>query len=218
MISGQVPPLTDLQLDALTELVNLGVSRAALALRGMIHEQVELSVPNVGLISRAEAVATLAGHTQFVAVHQLFDGPIAGRALLIFPDTNSIELVRAVTHGDLSLEEVIEFEQEALVETGNVILNSCLATIANVLRCNFRSSLPELLRGSGEALLGTPSARAPQEMVLFLYITFAVRRRELGGFIALLMDVPSVTSLTHLLDDLIARTAGAVTQDGDARI
>ena len=37
--------LTDLELDALTELVNLGVSKAAVSLREMIGRQVLLSVP-----------------------------------------------------------------------------------------------------------------------------------------------------------------------------
>jgi chemotaxis protein CheC len=45
--------LNELELDALTELVNLGVSKAALSLREMIGEQVLLSVPSVDLIARA---------------------------------------------------------------------------------------------------------------------------------------------------------------------
>ena len=40
--------LTELELDALTELVNIGVSRAAASLREMVgRQQVILSVPNV---------------------------------------------------------------------------------------------------------------------------------------------------------------------------
>ena len=39
--------LSDLELDGLTELVNLGVSRAATNLALMVHEEVVLSVPKV---------------------------------------------------------------------------------------------------------------------------------------------------------------------------
>ena len=66
-----------------------------------------------------------------MGIHQVFEGEITGRALLIFPDTKSLELVRAVIGGELPLEEIIELEQEALAEIGNIILNGCLATIAN---------------------------------------------------------------------------------------
>ena len=87
--------LNDLQLDALTELVNLGVSRAAGSLREMIGEQVHLSVPNIALISRPDAVALLQAREEarLVAVHQVFEGDITGRVLLIFPETKSLELV-----------------------------------------------------------------------------------------------------------------------------
>jgi chemotaxis protein CheC len=42
--------LSELELDAITELVNLGVSRAATNLARMVHEEVILTVPRVALI------------------------------------------------------------------------------------------------------------------------------------------------------------------------
>jgi chemotaxis protein CheY-P-specific phosphatase CheC len=135
--------LDELELDALTELVNLGVSKAALSLREMIGEQVLLSVPSVDLIARARAIETLRKNepNRLVAVHQVFDGDIHGRALLIFPETRSLELVRAVTNGSLPLEDILELEHEALAETGNIILNGCLSTIANLLQRTLMISL-----------------------------------------------------------------------------
>ena len=95
--------LNELELDALTEMVNIGVSRAAASLRDMVGEQVLLSVPKVTLVSRDKAIATLSENevSHLVGVHQVFEGDITGRALLIFPDTKSLELVRAVTGGEL---------------------------------------------------------------------------------------------------------------------
>ena len=68
-----------------------------------------------------------------VAVRQAFSGDISGRALLIFPEKNSLELVRAVAGEGLSLEDILELEHEALAEIGNMILNACMATMANLL-------------------------------------------------------------------------------------
>src|SRR6185369_12400694 len=115
-----------------------------------------------------------------------------GRALLIFPETKSLELVRAVTGGELPLEDIIELEQEALAETGNVILNGCLATIANLLHRSLKMSLPEILRGSGADLFNLSPPPAAGDVVLFLYIDFAVRKRDINGYVALLLDMPSL--------------------------
>ena len=199
--------LDDLELDALTELVNLGVSRAALSLREMVGEQVHLSVPTVVLVSRARAVEILGEReeSKLVAVHQAFEGDITGRALLLFPETKSLELVRAVVGSSLPLEDIIELEQEALAETGNIILNGCLATLANMLQRSLKVSLPEILRGEGPDFFNLPPPPDSGDMVMFLYITFEVRQRDISGYIAMLMDMPSLAALKGLLRELIAR-------------
>ena len=142
-------------------------------------------------------------------MHQVFEGDITGRALLIFPEARSLELVRAVIGGELSIEEIIELEQEALAETGNVILNGCLATIANQLYRSLKISLPEVIRGESTRFFTLPPPPEAGSTVLFIYINFAVRRRNIEGYIAMLMDLPSLAALTKLLDGLIRRTSGA---------
>jgi chemotaxis protein CheC len=202
--------LTELELDALSELVNLGVSRAAANLAVMVREEVVLTVPQVALLTRHEAVSTLGQREarSLVAVHQTFEGEIVGRALLIFPEENSLELVRALVGSELSNEEIIELEQEALAETGNVILNSCLATIANSLESNLKMSLPEVLRGESMRFFNLPPPPAAGATVLFIYINFALRRRDIAGYIAMMMDMPSLAALQRLLRNLIGRTGG----------
>jgi chemotaxis protein CheC len=202
--------LSELELDALTELVNLGVSKAALSLREMIGQQVILSVPSVTVIGRLDAIQLLSSAelSNLVAVHQVFEGDITGRALLIFPETKSLELVRAVTSGNLPLEDIIELEQEALAETGNIILNACLATIANQLHRTLKISLPEILRGKSQMLFSLPPPPDAGEVVLFVYINFSIRERDLQGYIAMLMDLPSLVALQRLLREYIQRMAG----------
>lgn len=206
------PPigLTEIELDALTELVNLGVSNAALSLREMVKEEVVLSVPKVSVVTREQAVGILGEREskRLVAVQQDFEGDISGRALLIFPEANSLELVRAIVGGDPSLEEIAELEQEALAETGNILLNGCLGTIANNLHRSLRISLPEVIYGeSGDFFTATP-AQELDDSVLFIYINFAVRRGEIRGYIAMLLDIPSLRALKKLVNAFIERVTG----------
>jgi len=210
MTDASPSTLGELELDALTELINLGVSHAALNLREMIGQQVILSVPSVSLIGRPRAIEILRKSEldKLVAVHQVFEGDINGRVLLIFPEARSLELVRAVTSNDLSLEDIIELEHEALAETGNIVLNGCLATIANLLRRSLRISLPEILRGDSQALFNLPPPPEPGDVVLFVYINFSVKARDIQGYIAMLMDLPSIVTFRQLIGEFIERTAG----------
>jgi chemotaxis protein CheC len=204
--------LDELERDALTELANIGVSRAASNLRDMVGHQVLLSVPAVEVITREHATTLLGERARggLVAVHQAFAGDFSGRALLIFPESNSLELVRAVAGGNLPLEDIVDLEQEALAETGNIVLNGCLATIANVLQRTLKVSLPEVIRGGGPDFLAKAGASEEQDVVLFLYIDFCVNERDIRGYIALLMDLSSLESMRKILQDFIQRTIGQI--------
>lgn len=202
--------LAELERDALTEIVNIGVGRAASSLRKMIGDQVTLSVPAIDIVSQRRAARLISEReaAELVAVRQDFDGAFAGRALLIFPESNSLELVRAVTGESLSADDAAEMEREALTETGNVILNSCLATIANMLRRSLAMTIPEVLHGNSATLFEIDNAGDEDGLVLFLYIDFAVRKRDIRGYIAMIMDIPSLEKLKELLDEFIARVVG----------
>lgn len=202
--------LTDLERDALTELVNIGVSRAASSLRKMIGEEVLLSVPSVEIMAPQDA-ARLIGEREtegLVAIQQQFEGAFSGRALLIFPEATSLDLVRAIIGSDLPPDQIAEMEQEALAETGNVILNGCLATMANMLKRSLTISLPEVIRGDGPGLFALTQDRSEDGLVLFLYINFSVRNRDIRGYIAMLMDLPSLAALKELIADFIDRVVG----------
>ncbi len=207
-MSAESLALSELERDALTEIVNIGVSRAASSLRKMINDQVLLSVPSIEVVSQRRAARLISERevSELVAVRQDFEGPFSGRALLIFPETNSLELVRAVTGGELSLQEVLDMEHEALAETGNIILNSCLATMANMLKRSLTMTIPEVLRGTGASLFEI--TETSEGLVLFLYIDFAVRSRDIRGYIAMILDLPSLQTLKELLDEFIARVVG----------
>ncbi|MGA2287847.1 chemotaxis protein CheX [Bradyrhizobium sp.] len=198
--------LSEIEQDALAEIANMGVSRAANSLRQMVGEQVLLSVPAVKIVTR-EAASKLVERNnakKLVAVQQSFEGPFAGRALLIFPEAQSLELVRSIVGDQHSLEDVIDLEQEALAETGNIILNGCLATIANVLQRTMRMSLPSIVRGDGAALFEVEGPVSAEQFVLFLYIDFNIKERDVHGFIALLMDLPSIAALKEIVNEFIS--------------
>ncbi len=202
MTSQPTPPLTDLERDALAELSNIAMARAANNLRQMVKHQVLLSVPSVNIVSKDEAAQIIGkpDSPPLVAVRQDFSGPFAGRALLIFPESNSLELVRAVVGHEAPLADIGSLEDEALAETGNIILNSWVATLANLLKRSLQMSLPVVIRGDSRQMLRSEET---QTLVLFLHIRFEISTRNIQGYVALLMDIPSIDSLRSLLADFI---------------
>jgi chemotaxis protein CheC len=126
-------------------------------------------------------------------VQQDFSGAISGCALLIFPETSSLELVREVLGRQFPAQYIIDMEGDALAETGNVIINSWIGTIANVPGQHFNVSLPVVLCRDRSHLFENAGPNAT--LVLFLHIKFEISVRDVHGYIAVVMDVPSVNSL-----------------------
>lgn len=171
----------------------------------MVDHEVLLSVPSVEILSRVDAVSRVAKspNPKLVAIRQDFSGVLSGRALLIFPEAGSLELVRLVVGKQLPIEDIIDLEDEALAETGNIILNSWVATIANLLKHGLKMSLPVVMRGHNNDIFN--SASGAESLVLFLHIRFEVSNHQINGYVALLMDIPTLDDFRRLIADFIAR-------------
>jgi chemotaxis protein CheC len=211
MKSQHLTPLTDIERDAMGEVSNIAMARAANSLRLLVEHEVLLSVPTIEILSQEAATQIVAkpDNPNLVAVRQDFSGAFSGRALLIFPEANSLDLVRAVVGRQLTIEDIIDLEDEALAETGNIILNSWVGTIANLLKSALKMSLPVVVRGDSRRMF--ESVEAQKNLILFLHIRFEISKKEIRGYVALLMDIPSIEVLRLLIADFVTR----VTQVND---
>lgn len=197
--------LTELQQDALGELLNIGMGRASASLSEMIGEEVELSVPRVDILPHNEAVTRVSENvgSEVTAVREKFKGAFWGDALLLFPGNQGLNLVRALLKDQcLPLEMLSEMEQEALTEVGNIILNACLGSLSNIFKQNLEFDLPQYSHGSCAAVLKQERSNTQQlkdEGVLLLQMNFSLEQTKVNGFLTLLMDVDSMHALSKQL-------------------
>ncbi|WP_448187312.1 chemotaxis protein CheC [Azospirillum sp. sgz301742] len=198
--------LSELETDALTELVNVSVSKAAVTLSKMVHGGVSLTVPKVSVVPRASAAAmlTASADDRLVAVGEEFKGPFSGSAVMVFPVSNSLELVRAVLPHMADLDEIIEMEQEALSEIGNILINSCLSTLANMLRQRITTSLPRVIYGAATDILTYGDEDGASDQVMIFHVDFMMKERGIHGFILIVMSVSSMMALRDCVAALVA--------------
>jgi chemotaxis protein CheC len=68
-------------------------------------------------------------------------------------------------------------------------------------------SLPIVVRGDSRHMFESVETR--ESLVLFLHIKFEIRNREIAGYVALLMDIPSIDELRSLIADFVTRVTGS---------
>lgn len=199
--------LTELERDAVGEAFNMGMGAAGNALSEMLGQEVELSVPYVNIERRVEAVASMmnngssqsSGASEPFSRHKIsgvcehFDGAFRGSALLLFPENRSLELVRLLLQQtEFDAELLSEMEQEALVEVGNIILNACLAAIAEIVDGEIVNEIPEAVSGTIDDIIKNAASDDSEEFVMKLHMHFNVAEVHIEGDVAFIMDIRSL--------------------------
>jgi chemotaxis protein CheC len=119
---------TELQLDALRELANIGSGTASTALSGMLGRSVDISVPKAQALAFAEAVEA-AGHpeTEITGIVLGIVGEMNGTVLLLIPPADADAICRM-----LGVEPDDEFALSALGEIGNIVGTSYINALAGM--------------------------------------------------------------------------------------
>ncbi len=201
--------LSELQHDALVEIFNIGVGHAARSMSEIVNEEVTMSVPSISFLNRTEAAAMLGNKEgeRVCGISQHYDGAFSTEAILMFPEDKSLDIVRLMVGESVPLKELTEMEQEAMSEIGNIILNSCIGTLANIFSQELSGSLPVYHVGTSEEILSATGAQA-DNIVLMLHIDFILETHQIHGYVAFILDLSAMQDLRGQLDTYLAKLTG----------
>ncbi|KWI97085.1 chemotaxis protein [Burkholderia ubonensis] len=147
------------QRDALQEIANLAMGRAAARLASLLGRFIELSVPRVRVVQASDAGKALREmtgiHDNVTAVRQGFRSDIKGEALVLCRTANVNRLAALVDHsfGDAAASECARDDDDAVDEAGdetaargetssqdelvfdvaNVLMGACVSSILDEL-------------------------------------------------------------------------------------
>lgn len=202
--------LTELEHDALVELFNIGVGQAAAAMSEIVNETVTMSVPAISFLTRATAAKLLTsrstGNGRLCGISQHYSGAFDTEAVLMFPEEKSQEIVRLMVGEAMPLAELSAMEQEAMSEIGNILLNSCVGSLANLLGHELHGSLPDYHVGYSEEILA--QAGSGETAVLMLHIEFVIERQQIAGDVAFIMDMTALHDLKQHVANFLERSVG----------
>ena len=202
--------LSELENDALVEIFNIGVGHAAAAMSEIVNEEVTMSVPSITFLNRADAAALLGSKKdgeRICGVSQHYDGAFATEAILMFPEDKSLEIVRLMVGDSVPLQELTEMGQEAMSEIGNIILNSCVGTLANLFDSELHGSLPLYHVGTSAQIMS--SFGGPDDaVVLMLHIDFVLAKHQIHGYVAFVLDLSALHDLKEQVSRYLAKALG----------
>jgi chemotaxis protein CheC len=190
---------TNRQLDALKELINIGVGRGAEVLNTMLSSHIRLSIPFVRVLTPdafQNEMMTL-GSGQIAAVDLGFRGEFSGTAELIFPAETASKLVTSLTGEAPIAKDLDAIRAGTLCEIGNIVLNGVLGSISNILQLHFNYSVPDYHEG---VLTSMWNFHDKDVSILLARTRFVVEQLEIEGDIILFFEVGALDTLLASID------------------
>jgi len=199
--------LTPEQEDAIIELLNIGVGRAAGSLNQILDKPITLQVPSILLADATNLEKFLAPlEDQTLSSVQLpFKGSYAGSATLAFPSETAPKLVEILTGSSMNDDELNAMKVATLTEVGNIVLNGVMGSIANVLSGSITYSVPMYNESSIKYLIPTSPSQSTS-VLLWAQTRFQVTGHDISGEIFLMFDSTRFESILDAINVLTGQT------------
>lgn len=198
------------QSDALAEVVNIGVGRAAASLSELIGTRIEIVVPTITVLDPRQAASAL-HQEKSTSIIQEFDGVVSGSAVLIFPRESGLALAQLLCDRDDSGTELDIELGGVLTEIGNIVLNCIMGSLANMLETQLTYSVPrlavlsimqDLFPRTGASGADRTGGGEPTNNVLLANARFKVAQRDISGSILIVFELGSIE---QVLDTLLGK-------------
>ena len=142
---------TEIELDALRELANIGSGTAATSLSGLLGMPIDVSVPTAAALPLADAIdATGPAELCVTGVAIPLSGDLEGSALMLFPEDDVSTLC-----GLLGLEADSEYAASALGEVVNILCASYLGALGDMTGLAIELGPPEQVVDMLGAIMGS---------------------------------------------------------------
>lgn len=195
--------ITELQLDALREVGNIGAGHAATALADMLGEEIDITVPTAGL-RRTDEIGASPDAAEVVVVGVLFvvAGNASGIIVYVFSEADARFLSdRLMGLDPETTQEIGEMERSMLGEIGNILSGSFVTALAEFTNLEFNLSPPTVAVDTLATILSeiTVTAEALGELSLELDTRFVQQSGQLEGRFYYLMDRDSLSAILGAL-------------------
>jgi chemotaxis protein CheC len=195
--------LTDLHLDVLKEIGNIGAGNALKALSELIHKEFDMTVPEVMQVEFKDIAVSIGGaENTVVGIIANMSGYIEGMMMFILKLEDAKLLLRLLLESDIKeLDEFTEYEYSALKEIGNILISSYLNSLSTLMKKTVVPSVPFLALDMANAILSVPAIHFGKiaDNVLLIESVFSSNEYNVSGFFILAPELDSYDLIMEAL-------------------
>ena len=184
--------LTQMEIDQLAEIANIGGGNASTALSHMLGKKVNMTVPEsyTGDIQQIQRLLGSADD-EVLALFLKMYGDIDGAMAMIFTPKSALQFVQLLTKTKhKKLADLHEMDQSALREVGNVLLGASITALSKFLDLNITYTIPDIAIDMLGAVMDSILLEVSQgeDKILSFKINLSIDGKKVGGDLYYLFD------------------------------
>lgn len=195
--------------DALTELFNVGLNRAAASLSEITSQRILVEPTRLWLcpVDEMESRLLTLCNGDLATVHQIFSGAVAGDAILLIEYDKATALSRLMTGDTVALAgRLDQSAREVIAEIGNIVLSACLSAFGDMLRVSVAFSVPRIRIESVKGLLRNLAPQGQEAQYAMIAATrFRLSELEVDGYLVVIVGVTSLAIISRALEERTLR-------------
>ncbi len=197
--------MSDIQLDALKEIGNIGAGNAATALAQMVRAKIDMTVPKVKILPFTEVPDLIGGpDLHVVGIYFNVQGQAPSNILFVLDVEKAcllIDMLLGRIIGETKVETLDEMEMSAMMELGNILSATYLNSLAMFTNLKFIPSVPALGIDMAGAVLDAILAQFGEvaDHVLVLETEFTKDEHDVVGHFFLLPEPGSLDTILTAL-------------------
>ncbi|MFZ2538364.1 MAG: chemotaxis protein CheC [Oscillospiraceae bacterium] len=195
--------MTDIHLDALREIGNIGSGNAATALSDMLMCKIDINVPVVKILEYNEVVEALGGpETMLLGVLLSLSGDVNGMMMFLQEkDFVHMTLNSLLQQSFSDFNEIDEMGYSAMQEVANIMASSYVNAVGIMTGLNIYTSVPSVTVDMLGALLSVPAIYYADisEKIIFIDDSFTCLGNKTSSHILMIPDTKSLYKIMRNL-------------------
>ena len=188
--------LNEIHLEALKEIINIGVGKGAEVLNTMVQSHISLEVPEVKVFGSDEYTSFVDHFTEtdYSIITLPFNGELNGFSKLIMSSEHAAKMVDAFIGKHGASIEMDSLRVDILSEIGNIITNAVMGTLSNMLNLELGYIVPNYEMGSKEIII-PKEIISSASAILYAQTHFKIEEFETKGNFAIFFNLKSFNAL-----------------------
>ena len=196
---------TEVQIDAMRELANIGAAHSATTLSQMLNSQIGMSVPQINVVDISKVGEFLTDEQTTMVIFELQgDMPHGGFLVLHFTRDSAVRtanIMQGFVKRDQSFDEM---DKSVILEVGNIMVSSFLSACSDLLGFNMLPSPPVLIVDMAHAAITSLIAQMTVEVddVILFHVQLKSEEYDIAGNILIFLEINTLQKVAEKLEEM----------------